>query len=159
MKTRFILAFSIVSLVSSIPAARAQSYAELKERAAEAEVHRDELVTLEKEAVRALQQNNATFFRRVYSEDFIGTAPSGAVLDKNALLASVQNSAVHYSTFVATDIRIRLFQDTAVVTCVWSSRGTLDGRPFTRQSRVIQVFVYGQRGWLAVASQETLLPG
>jgi len=35
----------------------------------------------------------------------------------------------------------------------------LDGRPFTRQSRVIQVFVYGQRGWLAVASQETLLPG
>jgi len=52
-----------------------------------------------------------------------------------------------------------MFEDTAVVTCLWSMRGTQGGKAFSRQSRVTHVYVYGQRGWQAVASQETQLPG
>ena len=63
------------------------------------------------------------------------------------------------SSFVASDIKVRMFQDTAVVTCLWSSRGTQGLRQFSRQWRVTHVYVYGQRGWKTVASQETLLPG
>jgi hypothetical protein len=142
-----------------VPSARAQTLEERKALAAEADLHREELQNLVQETVRALQWHSTAFFRRVYGEDFYGTAPNGVVLDKAALLAAVQNSPEKYITFVATDIRIRVFQDTAVVTSVWSSRGTLDGRPFSHQSRVIQIFVYGQRGWQVVASQETRLPG
>jgi hypothetical protein len=54
---------------------------------------------------------------------------------------------------------VRIFQETAVVTCLWSSRGTSNGTSFFRQARVINVYVYGQRGWQVVASQETQLPG
>jgi len=157
--------FSILVLVSATwlllsPSARAQCGAEeRKQMAADAEMHREELDNLVRDTARAVQLKNPSFFRRVYGDDFVGTAPNGTVMDRAALIASIQNSPATYATFIATNVRIRIFEDTAVVTSVWSARGTQDGRSFSRQSRVIQIYVYGQRGWQVVASQETLLPG
>ncbi|HYA62357.1 MAG TPA: nuclear transport factor 2 family protein, partial [Candidatus Sulfotelmatobacter sp.] len=99
------------------------------------------------------------FFRRVYGDDFVGILPSGQILDKMKWIAAVENSGVQYSSFIASDIRVRMFQETAVVTCLWSSHGTKNGKAFSRQSRITHVYVYGQRGWQLVSSQETLLPG
>jgi hypothetical protein len=165
-EVRFMYKISALTLLVCLflaPAAHAQqlSAAELREKAAEDEVKRQELVTLQNETVRAIQMNNTAFFRRVYSDDYIGTMPGGRMLDKAALLTVLQSSSAStkYATFLATDIRVRIYEDTAVVTCLWSSRGTSDGRSFARQSRVTTVYVYGLRGWSAVASQETQLPG
>ena len=133
--------------------------AELRELAKDKEVKQEELFNLEKETARALQWNTGTFFRRVYGDDFEGIMPSGQVLNKTAWIAAVENSNIKYSSFVASDIRVKMFEETAVVTCLWSSRGTRNGQEFARQSRVTHVYVYGQRGWQAVSSQETLLPG
>lgn len=161
MSKTFIFGLLVCLLVA--PAAHAQqlSAAELKEKAAEEEMQRQELVALQNETVHAIQMNNTAFFRRVYSDDYIGTLPGGRVLDKSALLAVLQSSSASakYTTFLATDIRVRIYENTAVVTCLWSARGTSDGRTFSRQSRVTTVYVYGLRGWQAVASQETQLPG
>ncbi len=127
--------------------------------AADAELHREELDILVRETAHAVQLKNPSFFRRVYGDDFVGTSPNGTMMDRAAMIASIQNSAATYVTFIATNVRTRIFQDTAIVTSVWSARGTQDGRSFSRQSRVIQIYVYGQSGWKVVASQETLLPG
>jgi hypothetical protein len=135
------------------------SPAELRELAKEKEVQEEELTNLEQETARALQWNTGTFFRRVYSDDFEGILPSGQVLNKAAWIAALENSNVKYSSFVASDIRVKMFEETAVVTCLWSARGQRNGRTFAKQSRITHVYVYGQRGWQAVASQETLLPG
>jgi hypothetical protein len=158
MKRLFTLLLATVTFLLA-PCSRAQSQAELRELAAENEVKREELVNLETETARALQWNNGTLFRRIYGEDFVGILPSGQIKDKAGWIAAVETSGVKYSSFLATDIRVRIFQDTAVVTCLWSARGTQAGHTFSRQSRVTHVYIYGQRGWQAVTSQETLLPG
>jgi hypothetical protein len=132
---------------------------EMRELAKEKEMKEEELSNLERETARAIQWNTGTFFRRVYGEDFEGILPSGQVLNKTAWITSVENSNIKYSSFVASDIRVKMFEETAVVTCLWSARGTRDGKAIARQSRVTHVYVYGQRGWQAIASQETLLPG
>jgi hypothetical protein len=160
MKTIFALMISCASCLFLCPSTRAQcSVEDRKEMAAEAELHREELVNLVRETARAVQLKNPSFFHRVYGDDFVGTAPNGTMLDKAGLIAYVEHAPATYETFVVSDVRIRIFQDTAVITSVWSARGTRAGRIFSRQSRVMQIFVYGQRGWQAVASQETLLPG
>ena len=132
---------------------------ELQEAAKDKEIKEEELTNLEKETARAMQWNTGTFFRRVYGEDFEGILPSGQVLNKTAWISAVESSNIKYSSFVASDIRVKMFEETAVVTCLWSARGLRNGREFAKQSRVTHVYVYGQRGWQAVASQETLLPG
>lgn len=131
----------------------------LRREAAYAEIQRQELVNLQKETGRALQLHNSSFFGRIYSDDFLGTSPTGDTLDKTALIKAVETSTSRYSTFVVTDIRVRIFQSTAVVSCLWSSRGTENGVAFFRQSRVLNIYVYGPQGWRTVASQETQLPG
>ena len=79
----------------------------LRREAAEAEIQREELLNLQKETVRALQLHNSSFFNRMYSDDFMGTSPSGANLDKTKLVAAVQDMSIQYSSFVATDIQVR----------------------------------------------------
>ena len=141
---------------------RCQTAAELRqlrELAAEKEMRRQELTNLENETARAIQWNTGTFFRRVYSEDFLGALPSGQVLDKTAYIANIEGSGIKYTDFHVTDIRVRVYEETAVVTCLWSYRGSRGNQNFARQSRVTHVYVYGQRGWQAVSSHETVLPG
>jgi ketosteroid isomerase-like protein len=136
--------------------------AQRKDRAitAEMEVEGVELVALEKEQAHAMSLNNSSFFQRVYNDDYVGTAPTGEVIDRNKLVASIQNSPVKYSSFFATDIKVRIYGPTAVVTCIWSTRGVLDGHNFSHQYRVIHVYMNNRvGGWKVVASQETMLPG
>jgi ketosteroid isomerase-like protein len=151
----------LLSTFLSAPRGWAQqpTSAELKELAKENETRQDELLNLEHEMARAMQWNNGTLFRRIYGDDFVGILPSGQVKDKAGWISSIENSDIKYTSFLASDIRVRMFQDTAVVTCLWSAHGIQGGRTFYKQLRVTHVYVYGQRGWQAIAGQETLLPG
>jgi len=155
---------ALLLLISPILAAprgqaQAQTPAEMRELAREQEEKQDELINIEKEMARAMQWNNGTIFRRIYGDDFVGILPTGQVLDKTGWIAFIENSETKYTSFVVSDIKVRMYQDTAVVTCLWSSRGMQGSRAVSRQWRVTHVFVYGQRGWKTVAGQETLLPG
>lgn len=153
--------FLVILAATLAPRSQAQNpnAAELRELAKEREVKQDELVNLEKDMARALQANSGTIFRRVYGDDFVGILPTGQVLDKGAWIAAIENSSARYNSFVASDIRVRMFEETAVVTCLWSAHGTRNGHTFSQQSRVTHVYIWGQRGWQAIAAQETLLPG
>ena len=161
------LGWLLVALLFSPAALPAQTAppltpAQKQDRAvtAEMEVEGVELVALEKETAHAMGLNNSSFFQRVYNDDYVGTAPSGEVLDRSKLVGSIQNSATKYSSFIASDIRVRIYGPIAVVTCIWSARGVRSGHEFSRQSRVIHVYLNNRvGGWKVVAGQETILPG
>ena len=131
-----------------------------KERiAAEVDVEAEEVVVLEKETAHAMALNNASFFQRVYSDDYAGTAPTGELRNRSELVAAIQNSDTKYSSFIASDIHVRIYGPTAVVTCTWSTRGVQNGHNFSRQYRVIHVYLNNNvGGWKVVAGQETILP-
>jgi hypothetical protein len=122
------------------------------------EMQRQEIVNLENETARAIQLSNGTFFRRVYSEDFIGTLSHGQPVNKAQLIDAVQQPGIKYESFISSDIRVRFFRDVAIATCLWSSRTILNGQRVGGQLRVVHVYVNGPRGWQAVASQATPLP-
>ena len=122
------------------------------------EMQRQEIVNLENETARAIQLSNGTFFRRVYSEDFIGTLSHGQPVNKAQLIDVVQQPGMKYESFISSDIRVRFFRDVAIATCLWSSRTILNGQRVGGQLRVVHVYVNGPRGWQAVASQATPLP-
>ena len=122
------------------------------------ETERQEIVLLEREAAHAIQLSDGTFFRRVYSDDFAGTLSRGESVNKTGFINAVQSTAVRYEAFNATDIRIHIFRDTAVATCLWSARGVVKGESVNSQMRVIHVYVNGGDGWKVVAGQTSPLP-
>jgi ketosteroid isomerase-like protein len=155
------LGWLLAALLFSPALLSAQLSSTRRERAvaAEVEIEAEELVALEKETAHAMALNNSSFFQRVYNDDFVGTAPSGELLDRNALVSSIQNSDTKYSSFIATGIRVRIYGPAAVVTCTWSTRGVQNGRNFSRQYRVMHVYLNNNvGGWKVVAGQETILP-
>src|SRR4029077_11635721 len=64
------------------------------------EMQRQEIVNLENETAHAIQQNNGTFFRRVYSEDFIGTMSHGQSVNKAQFIDAVQTPGMKYESFI-----------------------------------------------------------
>ena len=122
------------------------------------ELQRAEILNLEKETVRAIQINNGTLFRRVYADDFSGTLSHGQPVDRNSLIDIVQDPSVHYDSFSASDIKVRIFEETAVASSLWTSRGTFKGHRFESQMRAIHVYINGARGWQVVSGQTTALP-
>jgi len=137
------------------PAANSQDNEDAKPNP---EMQRQEVVNLERETARAIMLNNATFFRRVYSEDFAGTLSHGQTVDKLQLIHEIESSNVHYQVFNASDIQVRLFRETAVATCLWTFRAALNGQQIETQMRVMHVYINGPRGWHVVAGQTTPLP-
>jgi hypothetical protein len=136
----------------------AEQIRERERQSAQAEMNREELVNLENEAAHAIQLNNLTFFRRVYSDDFAGTLSHGQSVNKAGFLETLQNPEMKYVSFVASDITIRTYDETAVTTCMWSMRGTYKGKSIATQMRVMHVYVNSTRGWRVVAGQVTSLP-
>lgn len=122
------------------------------------ELRRQEILALEREAARAILLADATYFRRVYSDDFAGTLSRGEVVNKVGFINAVQSSMIKYQAFTASDIQVRLFRETAIATCVWSARGVAKGQSVSSQMRAIHVYVYGGGGWKVVAGQASPLP-
>jgi uncharacterized protein DUF4440 len=122
------------------------------------EVQRQEIVSLEREAARAILQNSGTFFQRVYSEDFEGALSHGQQVNKTQWITIVESPSVRRESFNASDIRVRIFQDTAISTCLWSSRFIVNGQRLSTQIRAIHVYVNTPRGWKVVSGQATNLP-
>ena len=122
------------------------------------ETERQEIVNLEREAAHAIQLSDGTFFRRVYSDDFAGTLSRGESVNKTGFINAVQSSIVRYEAFNASDIKIHIFRDTAVATCLWSARGVVKGQNVNTQMRVMHIYVNGGSGWKVVAGQTSPLP-
>jgi ketosteroid isomerase-like protein len=122
------------------------------------ETERQEIFNLEREAAHAIQLSDGTFFRRVYSDDFAGTLSRGETVNKTGFITAVQSSAVRYDAFNATDVKIHIFRDTAVATCLWSARALVKGQNVNSQMRVMHIYVNGGNGWKVVAGQTSPLP-
>jgi ketosteroid isomerase-like protein len=122
------------------------------------EVQRQEIVSLEKEAAHAIQQNNGTFFRRVYSDDYTGTLSHGQTVDRNQWIQAIESPLVKYESFNASDVKVHIYQDTAIATCLWSSRSIVRGQHVSNQIRAIHVYLNTPRGWHVVSGQSTNLP-
>ena len=123
-----------------------------------ADLQRQEVIALEKEAARAIQLGDETFFRRVYSDDFNGVLSHGQNVNKSSFIAVVQASGIKYDSFTASDIKVRLYRDVAVASGTWSMRAILKGQRMSSQMRVLHVYVYGPGGYHVVTGQTTLLP-
>lgn len=122
------------------------------------ELRRQEIFSLEKEAGHAIQLRNGAYFRRVYSDDFAGTLSHGQQVNKTEWLTLIQSDAVKYDAFQASDIKVQIYQDMAVATCLWSSRFTAKGQQLGHQMRSIHVYLNGASGWHVVSGQITSLP-
>jgi hypothetical protein len=122
------------------------------------ELHRQEIMSLEKEGAHAIQLNNTSYFRRIYSEDFTGVLSHGQLVNKAEWIELIESPAVKYESFNTSDIKVQLYDNMAVATCLWSSRRMVQGQRISHQMRAIHIYLNGASGWHVMTAQITSLP-
>ena len=122
------------------------------------EADRQAISNLEQGFAHAIQLNNSTIFNTVFSDDFSGVTWYGEVINKAKQIQMIQTSAYSYDFVRCSDIQVKIYRDVASVSSLRTERGSRDGRQFTRQFRVLRVYINTPRGWRVIAQQETQLP-
>ena len=115
----------------------------------------EELLKLENEFARAVASNDADALDRLLADDWIIVEPDGGMIDKARFLGVIGSGALSHESMESTDLRARLYGDTAVVTGLTTSKGKFMGQDFTSCERATDIFVKQADRWQCVFTQLT----
>jgi len=97
----------------------------------------------------------ASIFDRYWEDDFVRILSDGMVLNKADTLNIFRSGSVKFESFSFSDVKIRLYGNTAVVTGVATKKETFMGGTRNWPNRWTQVFVRRGGNWKCVLYQST----
>ena len=116
-----------------------------------------ELIQLENDWCAADLKTDAAFIGRIIAADYTGVGSRGTTDTKESYLASYKDTSTKTTGCVNSNMKVRIYGDTAVVTGTMTRAGTFKGGAFKdRQLLFTDVFIRREGRWQCVASQSTL---
>ena len=115
----------------------------------------EELLKLEHEFARAVASNDVAALDGLLADDWIIIDPDGSIIDKARFLAVIKSGALSHELMESTDLRVRLYENTAVVTGLTTTKGKFMGQDFTSCERATDVFLKQAGSWQCVFTQLT----
>lgn len=103
----------------------------------------------------ALTKSDADALEKLYADDFTLINPMGILMTKSQSLGGIRSKAVKFETFVHDDLKIRIYQNSAVATALVRVTGTNNGKDMATTSRNTMVLVKINGKWRLAATQAT----
>jgi len=110
----------------------------------------EELLKLENEFARAVASNNADALDRLLADDWIIVEPDGSIIDKARFLEVIRSGALSHESMKSTDLKVRVYGNTAVVTGLTTSKEKSMGQDFISCERATDIFVKQADRWQCV---------
>ena len=107
---------------------------------------------IEQEIVQSLLKRDPSANQRYLAEDVVLTDPEGVVSDKKTAITDVTSADLKLESSSISDMKVRVYGDTAVVTYRTTDRGSYRGKRIDGQHRWTDVFVKRNGNWQVVAS-------
>ena len=107
----------------------------------------------------ALLNNNLPAIDRLLADDYLGIGANGTLETKADVLAMHRSGDLKFAQLNLSDLKIRVYGDTAVVTSKADVTGTRDGRDISGRYRYTRV--YSNRGgqWKIVSFEASRVAG
>ncbi len=115
-----------------------------------------EIVEMERQAREASIRRDADFSQRTLAEDYVAITPLGQVTTKQDTLSARKSGQLRYDTINVSDMVVRVYGDTAVVTARADVKGHQLGEDFSGPYRYTRIWVRRTGHWLAVSYQATV---
>jgi ketosteroid isomerase-like protein len=115
-----------------------------------------EIVDLERQAKEAAIHRDASFSERTLAEDYVAISPLGQVIGKAETVAARKTAQLQYDSIEVTEMVVRLYGNTAVVTARADVKGKELGEEFSGPYRFTRVWVRRSGHWLTVSYQATV---
>lgn len=110
-----------------------------------------EIEALEQQWRQAILTNNVAEMNNLLSDDYIGITSNGTVEDKAQALAQRRASTVTITRLDLSDIHIRVYEDTAVVTSVADVAGSNGDSDIGGKYRYTRVYARRRGEWKIVS--------
>jgi hypothetical protein len=89
----------------------------------------------------------------IFDNSLVYVDVDGTLMTKAEFLARVKSELLQQ--VVTESMTVQIFQRTAIVTGVYRSHETKNGKPFLRRGRFVDTWVFRDGIWLCVAAQST----
>jgi ketosteroid isomerase-like protein len=111
-----------------------------------------ELKKLEMQYADAEVKKDVAVIGRLLADDYTLTDPDGIVITKAQTIADLKSGQDAVSSSAYSDMKVRIYGDTAVVTYVEKGKETYKGRDISGTRRWTDVWVKRGGSWQCVAS-------
>jgi ketosteroid isomerase-like protein len=115
-----------------------------------------QIVDMERQSKDASLHRDADFPSRTLAEDYVAITPLGQVTTKQETITARRSGQLRYEAMNVTDMVVRVYGDTAVVTARADVKGQQLGEDFSGPYRYTRVWVRRNGHWQAVSYQATV---
>ncbi|MGH9837108.1 MAG: nuclear transport factor 2 family protein [Blastocatellia bacterium] len=98
---------------------------------------------MENERAQAIVRGDAATLERIYADDFSNVGSSGAVRNKEQLIADNKSGALKVESQTLDNVNVRVYGDAAIVTGLATLKGEDKGKDISGQFRFTRVYVNG----------------
>src|SRR5215468_538442 len=117
----------------------------------------DEIKTLEEMRNQAVVHGDVAALDRMTSDDYTFITLRGELRTKSEILQGFRSGSFHYESRQISDLKVRVYGNTAVVTGRSIQKGMENGKDYSGDYRFTRVYVKQNNDWLTVALQTTLV--
>jgi len=118
----------------------------------------EELLKLEGAFAKAIVRNDVEGIGRLIANDWVIIDPNGEIVDRMRFFEVIKSGALTHDVMESKDFRVRVYENSAVVTAVTRTKGKFMGQEFSTQERATDVFVKRDGRWQCVLTQLTRFP-
>jgi len=115
------------------------------------------LLVLEHLWNEAQVNRDAPALNALVSSRFVNTEWDGELTNKQKFLAEIKDPHFKPTLLTIQDVKMNFFGETAVVTGVYHTQGTFQGKPYDHVGRFTDTWVQDLGKWQCVASHTSLL--
>ena len=150
MKRFIVLAITLIAVVTCVCAQRTSP-------GSNDGTTKAEILNLENERNRAITSGDAAALERMTSDDYTFITLRGELRTKAEIVQGFKSGSFHYDSRQISDLNVRVYGDTAVVTGRAIQNGKENGKDYSGDYRFTRVYVKKDRRWQTVALQTTLI--
>jgi hypothetical protein len=125
--------------------------------AQQADPRETKLLVLERLWNEAQVNRDSASLEALISSRFVNTEWDGELSDRQKFLADIKDPRFKPTALTIQDVKMNFFGDTAVVTGIYHTQGSYQGKPYEHLGRFTDTWVFDTGKWQCVASHTSLL--
>ena len=115
----------------------------------------DQIKKMEKDRAAAVVKGDVATLEKLTSDDYILINANGELSDKPTTMNNIKTGVIKLTANEVSDLKVRVYGNTAVVTGKSTAKGTIGGRELKGPVMFTRVYVKKDGKWQSVAFQQT----
>ncbi len=118
----------------------------------------DEVIQMDKKLNKLIMENNSAEAAGIYTEDFLLVTSGGNGKSKKDVVTEISSPELKIQTNETLKVKVRVHENTAVLTGVLIQKGSYKGKEFDVKLLVTDTWIKTESGWKLLSGHASKAP-